>query len=182
MSNTNPYESPTQNIENESVLEYADINLFSSAGRLGRLRYFTYSFGIILTIYIVIGLGFGISSFLPEGANTIVMGIVGVIGMIAMIYMSILLMVKRLHDTNKSGWLSLVMLIPIISIFFSFYLWFMPGSGEKNSYGNPPPPNKTAILIIALLAILVILGIMGAIGSSAYNDYLLRAQQAATAG
>ena len=182
MSDTNPYESPTQNIENESALEYTGIRLFSSAGRLGRLRYFTYSLGIIFLLYVAMALGIGISSLLPEGANAIVMGIVVTIGVIAMIYMSVVLMIQRLHDTNKSGWLSLVMLIPLVSVLFSFYLWFMPGSDEKNSFGHPPPPNKTVVLIIALVAIVIIFGIMAAIGSSAYDDYLLRAQQATTAG
>lgn len=182
MSNTNPYESPTQNIEAKSTLQYSEIKLLSAAGRLGRLRYFAYSLGIILTIYIVMGIGIGVSSLLPEGTNTVVMGIVGIIGFIAMIYMSVTLMVQRLHDINKSGWFSLIILIPLVSILFSFYLWFMPGSDEGNSFGNPPPPNKSAILLVGVVVLFVIFGVLAAVGSSAYDDYLLRAQQAATAG
>lgn len=179
MSDTNPYESPTQNIETESTLEYGEINLLSAGGRLGRLRYFTYSFGIVLGIYFIMALGFAIASVLPEGINAVVMGIVGVLAAAAMIYISVVLMIQRLHDTNKNGWLSLIMLVPLVSVIFSFYLWFMPGSDEKNAYGNPPPPNKSAVLIIGLLAIVIIIGIMAAVAIPAYNDYLLRAQQAA---
>lgn len=44
--------------------------------------------------------------------------------------------VKRLHDANKSGWWSLL-LLPPATLFFLIYLFFLSGSKEANRWGNP---------------------------------------------
>ncbi len=46
--------------------------------------------------------------------------------------------IKRLHDINRSGWYSMLLLIPIINIFFSFYLMIKRGDKETNVYGKNP--------------------------------------------
>ncbi len=180
MAETNPYESPKQNVITESMLEYGDVRILSAAGRIGRLRYFAYSIGIVLALYLAMGISMGLATLLPESAGTIISAIITIVAAIAMIYISIVLMIQRLHDTDKSGWLSLIMLIPIISIIFTFYLWFMPGSAEQNRFGNPPPPNKSAVIVVALLGIVIFIGIIAAIAIPSYNEYVQRAQEAAT--
>ena len=45
---------------------------------------------------------------------------------------------RRLHDTGKSGWLQLLVLIPCVGIIIMIVLWAQQGSGVDNQYGAPP--------------------------------------------
>ena len=115
--------------------------IYTTEGRLNRLRYFKYQ--VIWSIISAIGgfiLGF-IGGFLsgdpqsvlvtvPTGIWSIVAGIGG-----------IMLSIRRLHDLDKSGWFLLIALIPIVNIFFAFYIWLKPGTVGWNRYGADPLEN-----------------------------------------
>ncbi|HAE99900.1 MAG TPA: DUF805 domain-containing protein [Methylophilaceae bacterium] len=45
---------------------------------------------------------------------------------------------RRLHDVNKSGWLQLLWLIPILGWIYLIYVCVQPGDAEDNQYGVPP--------------------------------------------
>jgi uncharacterized membrane protein YhaH (DUF805 family) len=45
---------------------------------------------------------------------------------------------RRLHDTNKSGWLQLITLIPFLGIIVLIVLFAMPGDSGPNAYGPAP--------------------------------------------
>ncbi len=45
---------------------------------------------------------------------------------------------RRLHDINKSGWLQLLWLIPILGWIFLIYLLAQEGNAEANQYGETP--------------------------------------------
>ena len=45
---------------------------------------------------------------------------------------------RRLHDTGKSGWLQLLILIPCAGIIILIVLWAQQGSGVDNQHGAPP--------------------------------------------
>ena len=49
-----------------------------------------------------------------------------------------MLMIRRLHDLNKTGWLALLMLVPVVNTIFSLYLLFAPGTVGANDYGADP--------------------------------------------
>ncbi|MBR2519581.1 MAG: DUF805 domain-containing protein [Selenomonadaceae bacterium] len=49
-----------------------------------------------------------------------------------------MLMIRRLHDLNKTGWLALLVLVPVVNVFFALYLLFAPGSVGANDYGADP--------------------------------------------
>ena len=46
--------------------------------------------------------------------------------------------VRRLHDTNKSGWLMLLGLIPIAGAIVLIVFWSFKGNPGKNRYGPKP--------------------------------------------
>jgi len=45
---------------------------------------------------------------------------------------------RRLHDTGKSGWLQLLILIPCVGVIILIVLWAQAGSDAENQYGLPP--------------------------------------------
>ena len=47
---------------------------------------------------------------------------------------------RRLHDVNKSGWLQLLWLIPIIGWALLIYWCVQPGDAAPNQDGEPPAP------------------------------------------
>lgn len=51
---------------------------------------------------------------------------------------------RRLHDTNRSGWLQLVWLIPVIGWIVLIYLLAQEGK-EPNSYGPAPATVATDV-------------------------------------
>ncbi len=61
----------------------------------------------------------------------------GIYGL-AMIIPSLAVSVRRLHDVNKSGWMILVSLIPIIGIIWLLVLDVTEGTPGENSYGANP--------------------------------------------
>jgi uncharacterized membrane protein YhaH (DUF805 family) len=66
-------------------------------------------------------------------------GILGIIFGLLMIYPAIALYAKRWHDRGKSGWWSLIGLIPIIGgIWLLIELGFLRGTVGANSYGPDP--------------------------------------------
>lgn len=180
MSTIDPYKPPQNNLASETTQAYADIKIFSAAGRIGRVRYIAYTFGITMLLYLSFAFVAGIvSSFFPKDAAPVILGIGISIAGCFILYIAIVLMIQRLHDMDNSGWFSLLMFVPIIGSFFAFYLWLWPGTQGVNRFGNPPPPNKLAGLIVIILVAIIIIGILAAIAIPAYNDYIQRAQSAA---
>jgi uncharacterized membrane protein YhaH (DUF805 family) len=56
---------------------------------------------------------------------------------------------RRLHDTNKSGWLQLLLLIPLIGLIIMIVFWAQEGVPGPNQYGadprgTVPPPAPAA--------------------------------------
>ncbi|MBQ3635911.1 MAG: DUF805 domain-containing protein [Bacteroidales bacterium] len=45
---------------------------------------------------------------------------------------------RRLHDINKSGWLQLLGIIPLIGIILLIYWWAQPGDKGDNPKGPDP--------------------------------------------
>lgn len=165
MSTKNPYATPqapltTLGTESNGI---GDLNIFTSAGRLGRIRYLMYTMGVALAGMLLIAIGM----MLP-----LVGPIVAIAVYIAILVMSILLTIQRCHDFNKSGWYALLLLVPLVSLIF--YFW--PGTQGENNHGHQPPPNSTMIKVGAFLLLgIFVLGIVAAIALPAYQDYAIRA-------
>jgi len=173
METTNPYTTPQGELV-DGPEEYGTIKILSARGRIGRLRYIGYSMGVSFVVYLVMALAMGVvAGIAQESAFSTVLPLITTVGVIVVSVINILLTIQRCHDFNASGWLSLILLIPVAPIIF----WFVPGTQGANSYGLQPPPNRGAILIIIVVLVAVmILGILAAIAIPAYQDYLMRAQ------
>lgn len=58
-----------------------------------------------------------------------------------MLIPSMAVIVRRLHDTGRSGWMMLVSLIPLVGGIWLFVLYVLPGNPESNKYGSVPESN-----------------------------------------
>jgi uncharacterized membrane protein YhaH (DUF805 family) len=162
----NPYAPPQAELDD--VGTGADttftLNLFSAEGRIGRVRYLGYSMGLGLVVMAVVGVLAAITS-----------PMLFIAAYIAAIYINVMLTIKRCHDFNMSGWLSLLTLVPVANLVFLF----VPGTDGPNRFGNKTAPNGRATLILILLFIAVFLiGILAAIAIPAYKSYTDRARAA----
>ena len=171
MQNRNPYAAPRTNVSRaDSAEDYGEIKVFSAQGRIGRVRFIGYTFGISMVIGIVMAMAAGLGAMIDPS----VAFIAAAVGYIAIVVAQILLTIQRAHDMNVTGWLCLISLIPLAALVF----WLVPGTPGENNYGKPPPPNTTGAVILAcIVPVLVIVGIVAAIALPAYQDYAQRAAE-----
>lgn len=92
-------------------------------------------------------LGFG-STDIETGTGTISVassgGPISAIAMLALVLPTIAVGVRRLHDTDKSGWFYLLYLIPCVG-FILMIIFNVKDSGPDNQYGpNPKNPGMGA--------------------------------------
>jgi Tfp pilus assembly major pilin PilA len=108
--------------------------------------------------------------------SSIAGGIVLGVSYLAILVLSIFIMIQRLHDLNKSGWMSLLLLVPLANIYIIVLLIFFKGTPGRNDYGLQAPPNKAWHWILALVMPILIIGILAAVAIPAYHDYVERAK------
>lgn len=170
---TNPYQTPEGQLTTDDQA-VGEIKFFSPSSRINRLRYWAHS---MLFTFAMIGVFVAIGLLATFVSNTV--GIVlGVIAYIVMIVFSFILMIQRLHDLNKTGWMSLLCLIPFANIYLLVILIFFKGTEGRNNYGLQTPPNKTWhwVLALSMPVLVAVIGILAAIALPAYQDYVNRAQ------
>lgn len=109
---------------------------FTSKGRLNRKSYIYRSLFLSLVLCIVQGV-------LTFATNTIdaleLLFAVVAFGFSLFSFVSNIMMdVRRLHDLDLSGWWMLLMLVPLVNIFFALYMLFFKGTDGPNQYGDDP--------------------------------------------
>ncbi len=103
-------------------------------GRARRKEYwFFFLFNIVISIILSVIDGLT-GSFNPETG----VGLLGGIYTIAVLIPSIAVSVRRLHDTNRSGWWLLIGLIPIIGTIICFVFMVQDSNPGENQYGSNP--------------------------------------------
>ena len=103
--------------------KYAEFN-----GRARRQEYWMF-----FLYNIIFGLAAGIVDAIL-GTYLVVYTIYSLAVLIPLIAVS----VRRLHDTGKSGWLLLIVLIPLIGAIALFVLFLLDSTPEENEYGKNP--------------------------------------------
>lgn len=169
-----PYSTPKAQV-GDVLPEHGELKIFGVTGRIGRVRYLAWSAVLLFTL---LGLYFvsAVLMALVPVLGGLVLAAVG----IAALVVSVQIGVQRLHDIGWSGWLWLVNLIPVVGSVFALIMLIVPGNTGANRFGPPPPPNTTAVKVLAFgwLIIPVILGILAAIAIPQYQSYIERAEQA----
>lgn len=105
---------------------------FSPSGRVSRAAYFLA--GLLLAIAQALPLYRYM--LVPEDSGEAQMwaSIFGVM-FFASLWSNLVLASKRLHDFGRSGLLSLLLFIPVVSIVVFLFLCFFPGDPGPNKYG-----------------------------------------------
>jgi uncharacterized membrane protein YhaH (DUF805 family) len=57
--------------------------------------------------------------------------------LILILYPSMMINIKRSHDRGKTGFFSLLLIVPIISLWPLIEFGFIAGQEEENKYGDP---------------------------------------------
>jgi uncharacterized membrane protein YhaH (DUF805 family) len=81
---------------------------------------------------------FGISVALSLVENMLNFWLLSGLYAVAVLVPSIALAVRRLHDTNRSGWWILLWLIPVLGFIVLVIFWIQPSDPGENPYGPNP--------------------------------------------
>ena len=155
----------------------------SPSGRFGRLSYLGWNMLMSFSILIIIGV---IAAFSPglladpttmTGSSMLATVLIGV-AYIVLLYFSFVFTIRRLHDRNHIGWLSLLILVPGINLVFMLYLIFAKGDDRSNQYGHRRNTKGWEKILAWIYILIFPLAILAAIALPAYQDYVTRAQQA----
>ena len=107
-------------------------------GRAGRKEYW---FFILFNILISMALGYVdwlTGNINPETGLGILSGIYALGVMIPGMAVS----VRRLHDTDRSGWWLLITFVPVIGAIVFLYFMVLDSNPETNEYGLSPKVNR----------------------------------------
>ena len=110
------------------------------SGRASRSEYWWSYLGIavISMVLLIIGIVGGLAlGSVNEGLGAL-FGLAAFAGLLALLIPSLSVNVRRLHDTGKSGWMLLILLIPCIG-FILWLVWMIEdGQPHVNAYGAVP--------------------------------------------
>ena len=169
-----PYQSPESNIINDGDLHQQKVRIFSVTQRIGRLRYLAY----LLVCYFLLPFVMSLFSSLLIGLLSS-FGLIGNSGfgslLMFILYLPVVLVtfvitIRRLHDLDRTGWQSTLLLIPIINLIIIVALMLVPGDQQANRYGPPPGENTVFTWLAALIPLTLLLATIG-FGYWAYQDY-----------
>jgi uncharacterized membrane protein YhaH (DUF805 family) len=174
MSAVNPYAPPRAAVADvdDSSAEVQPVRMWSSQGRIGRLRFLAYLTGSYLLFTF---LGGALAALLGAAGLGLALGVIAVVGVVAYLAFTISKGMQRSHDMGWTGWTVLLMFIPLVGL-----VWiFNPGTAGANRFGAPPPANTLGVKILAFLfPVVMVVGILAAIALPAYQGYVKRADAA----
>ena len=115
---------------------YADFS-----GRARRTEFFLFFITFYGMLFILVMLAGGLSTVETGGTP-------GALGMIPMLLAVLFVLagivptwsvtIRRLHDQDRTGWLSLLTLIPYLGFLFMLIFGLWPGTEGENDYGPDP--------------------------------------------
>ena len=130
---TNPYQTPGAIVADQAE-DYGEVKILSAAGRIGRVRYIGYSIGMSLLMYLVIGV-FALLAGVTNAKFLLAVGMI--VGGLGMLVIMVMLTVQRCHDFNQSGWLALLLIVPLVPLMF----WLSPGP-RRQPFRQPAAPQQ----------------------------------------
>lgn len=115
-------------------------NYVNFSGRSGRSEYWYWVLFNLLGSIGIIVIGTVLSLMVAEIVGTVLIGLFYV----ALIIPNLAVMIRRLHDLDKSGWWWLVNFIPVIGALIFLYFMVQPSDEDENRFGMVPEPGIPA--------------------------------------
>lgn len=154
-------------------------NPLSPEGRFGRLSSIGwYGFIHLITFFATIALSlvmgiFNLNTLSVDNqfVNTLT-GIAGlgfVVILVLYIYLVMVISIRRLHDINRSGWLILLFLLPVVNILLGLYLLLGSGTAGINNYGLP---RETPVWEKILAWLMIIITVLSFLASGSMVSYM----------
>ena len=103
-------------------------------GRARRKEYWYFALFNIIVSFVLGVVDVLTGSFSSEDG----MGLLGAIYSLAILIPAIAVSVRRLHDTGRSGWWLLIILIPLIGAIILIFFTVQDSKPEENKYGPSP--------------------------------------------
>jgi uncharacterized membrane protein YhaH (DUF805 family) len=126
---------------------YIDVlkKYFLFSGRARRAEYWYFAlFNTIISLILVaidVAMGTGTADSMAGDANmamSVNLGVLSGIYALAVFLPGLGVLVRRLHDTDHSGWWMFITLIPIIGAFVLLYFLVKDSTPGANEYGSNP--------------------------------------------
>lgn len=163
---TNPYQTPEGQLTSDDQA-VGEIKFFSPSSRINRLRYWAHGAAFAIAFYVLVAVGGALYLFASPWLAVPLL----VLAYIGLFVFSVIVMIQRLHDLNKTGWMWLLALVPLANLYLLFILIFFKGTPGRNNYGLPTPPNKAWHWVLALGFPALVLVVIFAYALPAYNQY-----------
>ncbi len=108
-------------------------------GRSRRSEYWYVQLFLVVTNLAVAGIDLALMDgdldrFIANGGG----GIVGLIWIFATIVPALAVLIRRLHDTGRTGWWALVGFVPFVGAIVLLVFTVSDSSNEENKYGTSP--------------------------------------------
>lgn len=107
----------------------------------GRARRSEYIYFMLFNFFITLGLIL-IDRLIGTTIEDSTVGILGLLYLLSILIPYTALFVRRLHDTGKSGWLALLLIVPCVGIIVTIVYCCIDSQPGTNPYGpNPKEPS-----------------------------------------
>ncbi len=103
----------------------------------GRARRREYWFFVLFNLLVTIALIF-IDAFMATMNPQVGLGLLSGLYSLGVLIPSISVLVRRLHDTNRSGWWFWIGLVPLIGAIVLLVFMLLDGTAGDNDYGPDP--------------------------------------------
>lgn len=177
-----PYDTSQVAIGYDTPPPYHNEPFYGFRGRIGRLRYLAYTIVMSLILYGLVSVAGGVAGLTffalglaePRASENfwwVMLVVLAAAFAIASLYVTLAPIIRRLHDMNRTGWWSLLGLVPYVNGIFVLFLILVPGTDGVNDYGVPARPPTTRVKIVAsLIPAIMIIGILAAIALPVYQN------------
>jgi uncharacterized membrane protein YhaH (DUF805 family) len=107
-------------------------NYVGFSGRAGRREYWMF-----FLVYILIYFGLAILTAILPTMLAKLLGLVTLVFAVGLLIPSIAVGVRRLHDSDRSGWWMLLLFVPLAGLYV-LYLLIIEGTNGSNRFGESP--------------------------------------------
>ena len=121
----------------ESVRTCLKENYCNFEGRAPRSEYWWFTLFLALLEIVTSVLDGFLGTYTVTSSGKMI-GFINLIFLLAILLPSIAVAVRRLHDTDRSGWFYLLNLIPLIGSIILIVFFVQQGTNGRNRFGDDP--------------------------------------------